>query len=335
MSEVKITPADEGQRGVDTATLGDQIRKVTGFIIEHNTVFVFVLMVVASALLSSAFLTERNIFNLLRQSSALGIVCMGMLLIILTGGIDLSVGSIAALGSVLAAYFLKDMDLVPALALTLGAGLLIGAVSGFLVANRNMAPFVATLALMTVARGLAFMISKGSPIPTKDPILDQFGSGYLLGIPFPVLLMLVIFLITFLVLKFTAFGRIVMAIGSNETAVRLAGIRVGYYKFAVYAISGALCAIAGVISTARTGVGSPIVGTGMELEAIAAVVVGGASLNGGRGTALNTLLGVLILGMINNIMNLMNIPGYPQQVIQGIIIIVAVLFQGIQFVRSR
>lgn len=335
MNEVKITHTAEGRPADGGATAAQQIRKAVAFVVEHNTIFVFVIMVAVSALLSSAFLTERNIFNLLRQVSGLGIVCMGMILIILTGGIDLSVGSIAALGSVLAAYFLRDMPLLPALALTLGAGLLVGSVSGFLVANRNMAPFVATLALMTIARGLAFMISKGSPIPTNDPILNGFGAGYLFGIPYPVLLMFVIFIITLLVLRFTSFGRIVMAIGSNESAVRLAGIRVGYYKFAVYAITGVLCAIAGIISTSRTGVGSPIVGQGMELEAIAAVVVGGASLSGGRGTALNTLLGVLILGMINNIMNLMNIPGYPQQVIQGLIIIVAVLVQGVHYVRSR
>ena len=305
------------------------------FVLRHSTVFVFIMMVVISALLSDVFLSERNIFNLLRQVAGLGIVSMGMLLVILTGGIDLSVGSIAALGSVLVAFFLRDMPLLPAVLLTLGAGLLVGAVSGFLVANRNMAPFVATLALMTVARGLAFMISKGSPIQANNQILSDFGSSYWLRIPVPVFLTFIIFLIAVLVLRFTAFGRLVMAIGSNESAVRLAGIRVGYYKFAVYAITGVLCAVAGIISTSRTGVGSPIVGSGMELDAIAAVVIGGASLSGGRGTAINTFLGVLILGMIGNIMNLMNIPGYPQEVIKGMIIVVAVLLQGVPLSRSR
>lgn len=334
MNQSKITGAEKN-RPDELRSGTKQIRNATAFVLRYSTVFVFIIMVIVSALLSDVFLSERNIFNLLRQVAGLGIVSMGMLMVILTGGIDLSVGSIAALGSVLVAFFLRDMPLLPAVLLTLGAGLLVGAVSGFLVANRNMAPFVATLALMTVARGLAFMISKGSPIQTNNQILSDFGSSYWLRIPVPVFLTFIVFLIAILVLRFTAFGRLVMAIGSNESAVRLAGIRVGYYKFAVYAITGVLCAVAGIISTSRTGVGSPIVGSGMELDAIAAVVIGGASLSGGRGTAINTFLGVLILGMIGNIMNLMNIPGYPQEVIKGIIIVVAVLLQGVPLNRSR
>jgi ribose transport system permease protein len=142
--------------------------------------------------------------------------------------------------------------------------------------------------------------------------------------------MLAVFLICAILLRRTVFGRLVTAIGSNETAVRLSGIRISYYKFAVYSICGVFSAIAGIISTARTGVGSPVVGVGMELDAIAAVVIGGASLNGGRGTALNTLLGVLVLGLIGNVMNLLSVPAYPQQLIKGVIIIVAVLMQGVR-----
>ncbi len=328
-----MSQATAEERAIQTIWLN--AKKVISFLLRYNTIFVFLVMVIVSTMLSDVFLTERNIFNLLRQVSGLGIVSMGMLLVILTGGIDLSVGSIAALGSVLVAHFLREQPLGPSLFLALGGGFLIGAASGILVANRNMAPFVATLALMTVARGFAYMVSKGSPIITNSDLLSDFGSSYWIRIPLPVFLMFAIFVITLLVLRFTAFGRIVMAIGSNESAVRLAGIRVGYYKFAVYAITGVLCAIAGIISTSRTGVGSPIVGTGMELDAIAAVVIGGASLSGGRGNAINTLLGVLVLGMIGNIMNLMNVPSYPQQVIQGLIIVAAVLLQGVELGRSR
>ncbi|MCC7206551.1 MAG: ABC transporter permease [Anaerolineae bacterium] len=334
LTDAKLTRTD-AERPREAQTFQQQVKGGVAFVLRYSTVFVFIFMIIISTLLSPVFLSERNIFNLLRQVSGLGIVSMGMLLVILTGGIDLSVGSIAALGSVLVATFLKDMPLLPAVVLSLGAGLLMGAFSGFLVANRNMAPFVATLALMTVARGLAFMISKGSPVITENQTLTDFGSAYWLRIPLPVFVMFGFVLITLLVQRFTAFGRIVMAIGSNESAVRLAGIRVGFYKFAVYCISGILCVVAGLISTSRTGVGSPIVGNGMELDAIAAVVIGGASLSGGRGNAINTLLGVLILGMIGNIMNLMNIPGYPQQVIQGLIIVVAVLLQGAQARRAR
>lgn len=298
--------------------------------LKYNTLFIFVMMLIIASLVSDVFFSEKNLFNLLRQVAPLGAIGMGMLMVILTGGIDLSVGSIVALTSVLSAYFLLTMPLAEAIILTVLIGILTGAVSGYLVAKRNMAPFVATLALMTIARGLAFIISKGSPVIVENEALNNFGAAYWLKIPLPVFVMMVIFIIVFWVLKYTEFGRLITAIGSNEAAVRLAGIRVSAYKFAVYAISGACCAAAGIISTSRTGVGSPIVGTGFELDAIAAVVIGGASLNGGKGTAINTLLGVFTLGMIGNIMNLMNVPGYPQQVIKGLIIIFAVLFQGMQ-----
>lgn len=296
-------------------------------LLKYNTVVIFIVMLIIASLVSNVFFTQKNVFNLLRQVAGLGIIGMGMLIVILTGGIDLSVGSILAFASVLSAYFLQTMPLPAAVLLTVVVGALIGCISGFLVAKANMAPFVATLAMMTIARGLAFILSKGSPIIAENKPLSYFGAAYWLSIPLPVFLMLIIFVIFQLILRFTVFGRLITAIGSNESAVRLAGIQVSIYKFAVYCISGGLCAIAGIISTSRTGVGSPIVGQGFELDAIAAVVIGGASLNGGRGSAVNTLLGVFILGMIGNIMNLMNIPGYPQQVIKGIIIIVAVLFQ--------
>ncbi|GBF34275.1 ribose ABC transport system [Desulfocucumis palustris] len=300
------------------------------YIYKYNTLIMLVLLIIASSMISPAFFTERNIFNLLRQISGLTIISMGMLLVILTGGIDLSVGSLLALGSVIVALFLNGMPLSEAILLTLLVGALLGGASGFLVSFAKMAPFVATLAMMTIARGLAFIVSGGHPIITSSEGLSSFGTGYFLHIPLPVILMFVIFIITVIVLRYTVFGRMVVAIGSNETAVRLSGIGVKGYKFSVYAIAGVCSVIAGIISTSRTGVGSPIVGTGMELDAIAAVVIGGASLNGGRGSAFNTLLGALILGLIGNIMNLLSVPAYPQQVIKGLIIVIAVLMQGIK-----
>ncbi len=296
--------------------------------LRYNTVLIFIGMTALAASLSDVFFSRQNLFNLLRQIAGLAGMGLGMLLVILTGGIDLSVGSLAAFASVLIALLLGKMGLLPAVLLAIGASALCGAVSGYLVAARRMAPFIATLAMMTIARGLAFILSKGSPIMIEDPRLNQFGMAYWLGLPAPVLVMLVIFALVACLLRYTVFGRMVVAIGSNEAAVRLAGVRSGWYKFWVYCISGAFCAVAGIISTSRTGVGSPIVGTGAELDAIAAVVIGGASLSGGKGTAVNTLLGVLILGLIGNIMNLMNVPGYPQQVFKGLIIVGAVLLQG-------
>lgn len=307
-------------------------RTIRDFILNYNTLLIFIVLIVVSSLISDAFFTSRNITNLLRQVSGIGIVSLGMLLVIITGGIDLSVGSIVAFAGVLSAYFLLFMPFPLGIGLTIMAGVVIGSVSGYLVSIRRMAPFIATLALMTIVRGLGFILSKGTPIILEDSgqTLKDFGSSYFLGIPNPVLLMFFIFILVYIILKYTVFGRLIIAIGSNEESVRLSGINVWIYKFAVYSICGGFAAIAGIISTSRTGVGSPILGIGLELDAIAAVVIGGASLKGGRGSAVNTLLGIIILGMIGNIMNLMNVPGYPQQVIKGLIIIFAVLLQGIK-----
>jgi ribose transport system permease protein len=331
MSKIKSSKTQE-QNLEPSGSNGSLIARVVNALLKYNTPLIFALLLIVSSAASDAFFTERNIFNLLRQVSGIGIVSMGMLLVILTAGIDLSVGSVLALASVLSAYFLTSMSLPFSLILTVMVGVALGSVSGYLVAVRRVAPFVATLAMMTIARGLAYIISKGAPIlPVESGDgLKEFGVGYLFRVPLPVILMFTIFLAVYLILKYTVFGRLVVAIGSNETAVTLSGIRVWTYKLLVYSISGGLAAIAGIISTSRTGVGSPIVGVGLELDAIAAVVIGGASLSGGKGTAVNTLLGIFILGMIGNIMNLKNVPAYPQQVIKGLIIIFAVLLQGFQ-----
>ncbi len=299
---------------------------------KYSTVMIFIIMLIISAVVSDVFFTSTNLFNLIRQVTPVGIVSMGMLLVILTGGIDLSVGSVVAMTGVLCALFTQTMPLTAAILISLLSGLLVGSLSGYLVSVHRMAPFIATLALMSVVRGLAFIFSRGAPILVgKDAgLLTGFGSGSFLGIPGPAILFLLIFAVTAVFLRYNVFGRIIIAIGSNEEAVRLSGIKVPAFKFSVYAISGILSAIAGIITTARTAVGSPIMGNGMELDAIATVVIGGASLSGGKGSAFNTLLGVLILGMIGNIMNLMNVPAYSQQVIKGLIIIFAVLLQRFQ-----
>jgi len=308
------------------------LKKYFQFLIKHNTVFIFLIMLLISALVSDVFFTSANLFNLIRQVTPVGIISMGMLLVILTGGIDLSVGSIVAMAGVLCALFTRTMPLPLSVIASLSCGLLIGCLSGYLVSVHKMAPFIATLALMSIVRGLGFIFSKGAPILVNEnaSALTDFGSGSLLGFPNPAYVLALTFAITAVLLKYNVFGRIVIAIGSNEEAVRLSGIKVSAYKFSVYAITGVLSALAGIITTARTAVGSPVMGVGMELDVIATVVIGGASLNGGKGSAVNTLLGVLILGMIGNIMNLMNIPAYSQQVIKGLIIILAVLLQRIQ-----
>ena len=295
----------------------------------YGTLVIFVLILAGAAYQSPDFFTLRNLTNVMRQGAGVGIMSVGMLFVILTRGIDLSVGSVSALGSVLVAYYIQDY--APALSVfyVLVAGALCGLVSGVTVAYLRLPAFVMTLAVMTMARGFAFIVSKGKPIMAGDSgaVLMSFANGYVLGIPDPVWLMLGVFAFGGIVLNFTKFGRLVKAIGSNEEAVRLSGVAVPRYVLAVYVISGALAALSGVVATGRTGVGAPTVSMGAELQVIAAVVIGGASLMGGRGGVFNTLLGALILGIIANIMNLANVPGYSQQVFMGLIIMAAVLIQ--------
>ena len=310
----------------------DNMRRNTLDILrQYLPVAVLVILVVVSSFLSKNFMTAQNIFNLLRQNAGTVIVSLGMLLVILTGGIDLSVGSIAAFASVLFTTLLDDrqgnaMALFPAFLFTLLGSIGFGVIVGYLVAFRKMAPFVVTLASMTAARGVAYMISHAKTIPITNTFVSTFNKGSMLSVPYSVWLALLIFLIVAFVLQYATYGRFVQAIGSNETAVRLSGIRTNFYVMSVYMVSAAMCTFAGIIES-RTGVGDARVASGLELDAIAACVIGGASLSGGKGTAINTLMGVLILGLIGNIMALMKVAPYPQQVIKGVIIIVAVLLQ--------
>ena len=294
-------------------------------------VAILLLLVVISSFLSSNFFTPNNIFNLLRQNSDTAIISLGMLLVVLTGGIDLSVGSLMAFASVLFSTLMDDrakagMGLFPALLVTLLLTSCFGLLVGYLVAYQKLPPFVVTLASMTSARGAAFMISRAKTIPITNDTMNIFFKGSFFKVPFPVWLAILIFAIIALLLNFTSFGRLFKGIGSNENAVRLSGVRTNLYVMSVYVISSILCVFGGIIAS-RTGVGDAKVASGAELDAIAACVIGGANLSGGTGGALNTLMGVLILGLIGNIMALMNVASYPQQVIKGVIIIAAVLLQ--------
>ena len=300
------------------------------FLIKHNTIFIFLLLVLFSAFISDVFFTETNLSNLLKQVSGIGVVSIAMLFVILTGGIDLSVGSLVALLAVTFAVLINVVILPVAILLTIILGFTLGSMSGYLVAYQKMAPFIATLAIMTIARGLGFIYSKGSPVTFESPggsFMSDFANNSTLGVPNIAIVFFIIVAMASVMLRFNVFGRLIIAMGSNEEASRLSGIRVSKYKFLVYAISGSLAAVAAILTASRTNLGSPNMGVAWELDAIAAVVIGGASLNGGKGTAINTLMGVLILGLIGNILNLLNVPSYPQQVVKGVIIILAVLFQ--------
>lgn len=318
-----------GKAAFSAANIGALYRKI-------GTLTIFVLLVCIATYLSSDFLTLRNVMNLLRQASATSIMAVGMLFVVLTRGIDLSIGSVLAVGGVIVAIMAPDYGLPLAVATAVAAGAGSGLLCGLLISYVGLPSFVITLAMMTMARGSAFILTGGQPIMLDASAggLSSFASSYLNVVPYPVILMAVVVLAGAFVLTFTAFGRIVTAIGSNEEAVRLSGLHTERYVLAVYIVSGVLAALAGVLIAGRTGVGAPNVGIGFELQVIAAVVIGGASLMGGRGGVFNTVLGALILAIIGNIMNLSNVPGYTQQVIMGIVIVIAVVLQKLQS-RSR
>lgn len=297
------------------------------FLIRNNTFIILLLLVILSAFLSENFLTLVNIRNILLQQAAPILVALGLLFVILAGGIDLSVGSVMAVGSALSATLITDLGMHYSLSIsvTLVVGLAFGLLAGVLVAYFGMQGFVATLATMTIARGTAFVISNGRPVGVEGGTMSTLVSPEAW---FPVLWITIIIVLSLTIVhRFTGYGRKVIAIGSNKTALKLAGVRTKQIVMSTYAISGVLAALAGVFLAARASSGSATVGVGQELDAIAAVVIGGASLMGGRGFVMNTVAGALILGLIGNIMNLMAVPSYPQDIIKGVIIIAAVLLQ--------
>ena len=333
-ASTNVTDADqttESAKGAYLRIFGTLFR-------QFGTAAIFVLLILVASFQSDVFLSQGNAMNVLRQMSGVGIMSIGMLFVILTRGIDLSVGSIAALGAVSAATLVQDFPMPVALAMVMGIGATCGAISGVLIAFLRLPAFVITLAMMTAARGMALILSNGQPIMLGEAgsALQRFGTSFVFGVPNPALLMFGFFAVAFIILNYARFGRLIKAIGSNEDAVRLSGISVPWYILSVYVISGALAAVAGVLVTSRSGVGSASVGNGAELDVIAAVVIGGASLMGGRGGVINTFIGVMILGVIGNIMNLAGVPGYHQQVYLGLIIVVAVVLQhGNQLFRRH
>lgn len=301
--------------------------KIGDFLETWSTVIVFALVVIIGAITSENFFTVQNVTNLLKQNAGIGIIAMGMLMVVLTGGIDLSVGAIVGLGNVMMAYLLQKHGVAVSALATLGIGILCGAVSGYFVAFKNLQPFVVTLAVLEVARGYAYILCKGASIRIKHQGLLDFGFLSTFGIPNIFYVTVLVFVIVFFLLRYTTYGRTIVAIGSNEEAVRLSGLKTKYYKFSAYLFSGTLSAVAAILNSARTGVGSPLTGDGFELDAIAMCVIGGVSLAGGKGSAWKVLLGVFIIGMIGNIMNLLKISAYTQQVATGVIILAAVVMQ--------
>jgi len=286
----------------------------------------FLALCVALLLLSDRFLTLPNILNILRQSSINGIIAAGMTLVILTAGIDLSVGSVLALSSVITAQLLVG-GFPPLMASISGlfVGALLGLFNGILVTLFSLPPFVATLGTMTFARGLALSFTQGEPITGLPESFRVLGTGFVGPIPAPVIILLAVFLVGVIFLNLTSQGERLYALGNNPVAARFTGIPVKPYLIMVYSIAGVLAALAGQILIARLDSAQPVMGMGYELEAIAAVVVGGADFSGGSGGLPGTLIGVLFIVVINNGLNLLNIPSFWGQVVKGAVIVMALL----------
>lgn len=294
---------------------------------KYGIIIILLLMVLVLSSISDAFLTWNNMMNVLRQVSIIGILAVGMTFIILTGGIDLSIGSLMAVSAVIAASIVQmnpDYVLLAVAAGMLASGALSG-VSGTMTAKLNVAPFVATLAMMTIARGIALIYTNGRPIVIESKPFLTLGQGYIGPIPTPVVIFVSVCIIFGVLLTKTKFGRYVYAIGGNENAARISGVNVTEAKISVYVLNGLLAGLAGILLASRISSGQPNSGLGYELDAIAAVVIGGTSLFGGVGTLTGTVVGVLIIGVINNGLNLMDVSSYYQQIIKGVIIAGAVI----------
>lgn len=289
-----------------------------------------VALVVALAFLNEHFLTLGNIRNVLLQISVLAIVSIGMTFVIVAGAFDLSVGSVVALSGSMAALAMVEYGLLVGIAAGLGVGLALGLVNGGLIAGLGVSPFIATLGTLVIARGLALAVTGGSVVSDLPSSFAVLGSGVIAGIPVPVLLALLAFAVGAVLLGRTPFGLRVYAVGGNRDAAHLAGIRVGRVLVACFAICGALAALGGLILAARVQSGQPTVGVFMELYAIAAVVLGGASLRGGEGNMVQTLLGVLLIGFLQNGLNLMNVHSYWQQVVLGLVFIAAAALEWLK-----
>lgn len=287
---------------------------------------VFVLLCVALGFSSEYFMTWRNWMDILRQTSINGILAVGMTYVILTRGIDLSVGSILAFSGLCSAMVaVQGYGLLAALSAGMFAGAVMGALNGFMVANLSIPPFVATLGMLSVGRGLTFILNDGSPVTDLPEAYLALGTGKLGPIGMPIVIFAIVALFFWLVLKYTTYGRYVYAVGGNEKSARTSGIGVRKVTFSVYVISGLLAGLAGIVLSARTTSALPQAGVSYELDAIAAVVIGGTSLSGGTGSIVGTLFGALLIGVINNGLNLLGVSSYYQQVAKGLIIVFAVL----------
>lgn len=302
-----------------------------------QSLIALLLLCLVISLLSDKFLTTTNAWNVMRQISVNICISVGMTLVVLTAGIDLSVGSILALCGAITAGLLKNGIEIPSANLYVGftllgallagilAGSLLGWFNGWAITKFKVPPFVATLAMLTIARGMTMLWTGGFPISNLGENFSRIGTGWLLGVPVPVWIAAIVVALAVVLTRKTRLGRYIYAIGGNESAAKLTGIKVHQVKIWVYALAGALAAVGGILVTARLDAAQPNAGTGYELDAIAAVVIGGTSLSGGRGSILGTVLGAVIIGVLNNGLVLLNVSPFWQQVVKGLVILLAVV----------
>jgi len=297
------------------------------WLLEQKSLIALLVLIAIVSTMSPNFFTVNNLFNILQQTSVNAIMAVGMTLVILTSGIDLSVGSLLALtGAVAASIVGIEVNALVAVAAALALGAAIGAVTGMIVAKGRVQAFIATLVMMLLLRGVTMVYTNGSPVNTGfTDNADLFGIGRPLGIPTPVWIMGLVFLAAWYMLHHTRLGRYIYALGGNEAATRLSGISVNKVKIIVYSLCGLLASLAGIIEVARLSSAQPTAGTGYELDAIAAVVLGGTSLAGGKGRIVGTLIGALMLGFLNNGLNLLGVSSYYQMIVKAVVILLAVL----------
>ena len=293
---------------------------------------IYAIILVAMSLLSPYFLSSKNFTNLLLASSTMGIIAMFTTMLMVGGGLDLSIGSTVALVGVIISHAQYTLGIPGAVAVGLAASVVIGLTNGLLVTRVGINPLITTLGMFSVVRGLAFVISGGLTETMFDPVFGRLGRGFIAAIPVPVIIFAVVTVACHVVMKYTKYGRAMYSIGGNPTASRLAGLPVKRYQLAAYVLSALSAGVAGVILTSLLGAGAPQAATGLELSVIAAVILGGTSLAGGKGTILGTLLGVLILGTLNNGMVLLSVSAYYQQIAQGLVLLLAV---GLDQLRLR
>ena len=295
---------------------------------QFGLIFVALFIILAMSFVSPVFLTSQNITNILRQISLNGILSIGMTFVILTGGIDLSVGSVIAITGVISGSLMANgCNWFVACIAALVCALICGFVNGWLISYIEFQPFIATLSTMTIGSGIALAYSNGKPYTISDPSFIKIGQGTVVGIPIPIILLFIFCAAGLVILNMTTFGRYVFAIGGNKNAAKLSGVRTRVVQLAVYVISSVCAWMVGLILAARISSGQPIAGEGYEMDAIAAVIVGGTSMSGGRGSIVGTVFCTLIVAVMNNLLNLIGVDPYLSAAFKGAIIIGAVLLQ--------